>query len=237
MTTKPLTYYRGIRIKADLGLHEQIAAAVTPLLGPGSRVLDFGAGEGALSQRLADLGFDVQSVDIEVASFKASTAFERLDFNDRQAVDRFLVGHRGLYDLVIGVEVIEHVENPWQYVRDLTVLVHPGGLILITTPNVTSWYSRLKFLRTGRLHQFEDADRAYGHINPVGEDELRLIATRCDLTVLSVKPGGWLPRLWLAGGKREILWNVIAFAGTFWMKGMWDGWCLIVLCRRDATVE
>jgi SAM-dependent methyltransferase len=232
IATKPLSYYKGIRMKADTGLHDQIAEVIAPRLQASARVLDFGCGEGALSERLKDMGLDVLSVDIDADGFRASTAFERLDFNDHGQVGAFQRNHAEQFDLILGVEVIEHVENPWQYIRDLRTMVRPGGYILVTTPNVTSWLSRISFLRTGRLHQFGDSDREYGHINPIAEDELRLIAERTGLEVVAIAPGGWLPRLWLTGGLRTILWNIAGFVGTFRMKGMWDGWCLIALMRR-----
>jgi 2-polyprenyl-3-methyl-5-hydroxy-6-metoxy-1,4-benzoquinol methylase len=233
-STKPLQYYKGILIQADLGLHEQIVAAVAPRLRGRAKVLDFGCGEGALSQRFSDLGFDVCSVDSNEGSFKASTPFIGLDFNDAAAVSDLLRLHRGAFDLVLGVEVIEHVENPWQYVRDLASMAADGGLIVITTPNVTSWHSRLGFLHTGRLHQFGDADRSYGHINPIAEDELRLIVERSGLDVVEILPGGTLPRLWLAGGARMVMRNVVGYVATFWMRGMWDGWCLIAVLRKPS---
>ena len=182
---KPAQYYRGIRVKADLGLHDDVVSKLVPQLKAGSKVLDFGCGEGALSQRLADIGADVLAVDVDRDAFKASTPFVRVDFNDSSDVSRFIEGHRSVFDIVLGVEVIEHVENRWQYMRDLGSLVRVGGFVLVSTPNVTSWYSRINFLFRGRLHQFEDADREYGHINPVAADELRLIAEKSGMDVIS----------------------------------------------------
>lgn len=234
MVTKPIEYYNGIRMKADTGLHAQIARLVGQHLSPPALVLDFGCGSGALSQRLADAGYDLLSVDVDTESFVANTPFEQLDFNDAAAVSEFISRNADRFDLIIGVEVIEHVENPWQYVRDLRRLARPGGYVLISTPNVTSWYSRISFLRTGRLHQFGDNDREYGHINPVAEDELRLIAERSGLLTVALLPGGWLPRLWIARNIRGLFWNLMGFIGTFRMGGTWDGWCLIGFFQRPS---
>ena len=49
VTTKPLTYYKGIRMKADTGLHEQISDIICRNLPRGKKILDYGCGEGALS--------------------------------------------------------------------------------------------------------------------------------------------------------------------------------------------
>lgn len=126
MTTKPLTYYKGMRMKADLGEHEQIAEIIEVYFPKDARILDFGCGEGALSQRLKDKGYDVYSVDADKESFKADTPFECLDFNDKFAVEKFYERHTDEFDLVLGVEVIEHLENPWEYVRNLKALTKIG---------------------------------------------------------------------------------------------------------------
>jgi 2-polyprenyl-3-methyl-5-hydroxy-6-metoxy-1,4-benzoquinol methylase len=232
--TKPTRFYKGLRMMADPELHDEIGRVVQERLGPGSTVLDFGCGEGALSQRFSDLGYRVRSVDVNSESFGAETEFEALDFNDRAAVEEFVERNRDAFDVVLGIEVIEHVENPWQYVRDLAALARPGGIVVISTPNVTSWLSRVTFLFSGRFHQFEDNDRHYGHINPVAEDELRLICEGCGLSVESVRPSGWLPRVWLSRDPRTTLLRMFGFLASFGMRGTWDGWCIVVTARKRA---
>jgi 2-polyprenyl-3-methyl-5-hydroxy-6-metoxy-1,4-benzoquinol methylase len=233
ITTKPVEYYKDIRIMADTGLHDQLATIVAGILPKGSRILDFGAGEGALSQRLHDMGYRVHSVDVDRERFKALTDFERLNFDNPIDVGSFVMKYREAFDLVLGIEVIEHIENPWQYIRDLKALVKPGRYIIITTPNITSWYSRVNFFLKGRFHQFEDGDRHYGHINPISEDELRLICGRSGLLIEKIVPGGWLPRLWLNPSPKALLFNLFGFFGSLFMKGAWDGWCLIALIRKQ----
>jgi len=132
--------------------------------------------------------------------------------------------------------VLEHIENPWQYIRDLRDMTRPGGYLLLSTPNVTSWYSRAKFFLTGRFHQFEDGDRHYGHINPIAADELRYICDNSGLLVKQLTTGGWLPRLWLIGPLKTLLISLFGFLGSFLMQGLWRGWCIIVLAQRSADL-
>jgi 2-polyprenyl-3-methyl-5-hydroxy-6-metoxy-1,4-benzoquinol methylase len=235
-SVKPLTYYKGLRVKADFLLHQQIADAVMQITAPPARVLDYGAGEGALSERLSDLGFDVLAVDVDEPSYQGSPPFARLDFNDAAAVEAFAEAYHGEFDVVLGIEVIEHVENPWQYIRDLARLVRPGGSLVVSTPNTTSWISRMSFLRTGCFYQFLDYDRAYGHINPVSQDELRLVMEESGLRVRSVSPGGWLPRLWLSRAPLGLMTNLVGFVLSFGMRGIRDGWCIIAVAEKPATV-
>jgi 2-polyprenyl-3-methyl-5-hydroxy-6-metoxy-1,4-benzoquinol methylase len=231
---KPAEFYKGLRVKADTGLHEEIARLVRERVAPGGAILDFGCGEGALSERLSDLGYRVRSVDMDSDSFRAGTAFDHVDFNDRNSVDSYIAANGAAFDAVLGIEVIEHVENPWQLVRDLAALSRAGGLVIISTPNITSWLSRVTFLVRGRFHQFEDADRLYGHINPVAEDELLMICEKSGLVVEDVFPGGWLPRLWLSPVPRTMLLRLFGFAMTFVMRGTWDGWCIVIIANKPG---
>lgn len=191
--TKPVMYYKGIRIKADTGLHEQLEEIVLRNLDKNKKILDFGCGEGALSQRLKDDGYQIYSVDINAEDFKADTQFEALDFNNAAMVSEFYRKHHEEFDLVMGIEVIEHVENPWDYMRNLKSLVKPGGLILVSTPNITSYYSRIRFLFYGRFHQFDDVDRVYGHINPISLDEIEWIGKKLELETVDIRGGGLAP--------------------------------------------
>ena len=231
---KELETYQGILIQSDTGLHQQIAALVTEVLPPGASILDWGCGQGALSQRLADLGFRVQAVDLSAADFRASVPFENLDFNDGQQLAAFLRKYESSFDLILGVEVIEHLENPWQYMRNLRHLVKPGGFLLLSTPNITSWVSRVNFFFRGRFHQFEDADRAYGHIAPIAQDELTIICEKLGLRIVKFQPGGRLPRFWPVKNPRRMIEHLFGFLGTFFMTGYWRGWCLIALIERPG---
>lgn len=228
---KRLERYEGLVVKADTGLHDQVAAELHEALPPPARVLDLGAGQGALSARLRDLGYDVTAVDVEEDEFAAPrVSFVVVDFNDAAAVAAFADSHRETFDAVVGVEVIEHVEDQWAYVRLLASLVRPGGVVVVTTPNVTSWLGRLTFLRSGRFHQFADSDLSYGHIAPVTPWELRLILERTGLDVVRLVAAGTLPPLCLTD-------RVTAFASMAalplrpFQRGLLDGWCVLAVAR------
>ena len=127
---KNLEYYKGLLIKADCGLHNDIANVIKNALPEGGKILDFGAGEGALSARLHDLGYQVVAVDKDSASFRCqSVDFYTVDFDSTQDLSRFVVSHLETFDGVLGVEVIEHVEDQWQFVRQLKSMLKPGGLL------------------------------------------------------------------------------------------------------------
>lgn len=192
-------FYKGFLIKADLGLHDQIAEVVREKTSAGSLVLDFGAGEGALSERLFDMGYRVTAVDKDELGFKSKNCdFYPVNFDRPDEVDVFVQKHENLFDVVLGVEVIEHVQDQWRYVRQLMAMVKPGGVVLITTPNTTSWLSRVVFLITGRFHQFSDSDLSYGHINPISPWEIDLIMRGVGATNVELRSAGTLPPVYIS---------------------------------------
>jgi SAM-dependent methyltransferase len=228
-------FYNGLLVKADLDLHEQIAQRVQEEVPDGGKILDLGAGEGALSARLADLGYEVTAADKDRDNFKCTQArFSCINFDSPEEIDAFVSAHEGEFDAVMGIEVIEHVQDQWQYVRQLMKMAKPGGLILVTTPNTTSWLSRWVFFFTGRFHQFADDDLSYGHINPISPWELGLILCESGATGISVSPAGTLPPVYLTGFNKLSILSLLTLPVRPLMSGMLDGWCVMATARKPA---
>ena len=130
----------------------------------GGRALDLGAGSGTLAARLHELGFEVTAVDLNSERFKANIPFVQLDLNNP---DFCSLGDR-LFDFVTAVEVIEHLESPTAFLRNIRSLLKPDGFALITTPNMDNTPSRFRFLLTGKLHMMDE--KVPNHISPIFYD-------------------------------------------------------------------
>jgi len=156
--------YKGLKIHAASNLHRRCFSAVERLgLQESSRVLDLGAGEGAFSQRLIDAGYDVVAVELDPARFQLKCPHYSLDLNF-DFWDK--LGQQ--FDTVVAIEIIEHLSSPRHFISNCLRLLKEGGSLLLTTPNLESWLSRIKFLREGRFLWFEEEDyRSYGHITPI----------------------------------------------------------------------
>lgn len=231
---KELQYYKGILIHADLNLHDHAAALFQQYVQPNAEVLDVGAGAGAFSQRLVDLGYKVSALDTDPDKWlPRAIPFLRLDIDSGIAasVER-------TFDAACCLEVIEHVENPWNLLREIYSVLKPGGYLLLSTPNVTSFLSRAIFVMTGRFHQFDDGDLSYGHINPVSVFELEHAAQKLGWEVLEVREGGSLS-VFDFTTLRPFLWtlarNVLSGLSYAIGKGHKRGWCLFFLLRKPIS--
>lgn len=157
-------------IDLNVRIHDKVAG----LLGaePRGRLLDVGAGDGTLAARLRDEGFDVTGVDLFTDDFRAAgIEIRSANLNAGIPFDD------GEFSAVVATEVIEHLENPWHFVRELYRVTKPGGVVVLSTPNMANVYVRLWFLLTGRLYNFlESAYQGIGHITPVYLWNLRRMA-------------------------------------------------------------
>ena len=90
----------------------------------------------------------------------------------------------GEFDAVACLEGVEHMLDPPALISGLVRVTRPGGTIVISTPNIMNFYSRLQFLFTGAPYQFnpgevrdvawgEQIDR--GHISPLSYYQLRYL--------------------------------------------------------------
>lgn len=158
-------YYADRPIHAQAGVHEAVLEILKMKLPEGAQIADLGAGSGALSARLADAGFDVTAVDFELDDLPKNVRAVESDLLADDLRKRFRAQP---FDAVVAAEVIEHLSDPLRFLEFCFESLKPGGSVLITTPNISHPYSRLKFLINGRFLLFdEDAYWASGHQMPL----------------------------------------------------------------------
>lgn len=107
----------------------------------GLRLLDIGCGGGLLSEPMSRLGFSVTAVDagaanIAAASAHASAGGLSIDFRCATA-EALLAEGAGSFDVILNMEVVEHVADPAAYLASCVQLLAPGGLMILATLNRT----------------------------------------------------------------------------------------------------
>jgi 2-polyprenyl-6-hydroxyphenyl methylase / 3-demethylubiquinone-9 3-methyltransferase len=153
----------------------------------GLDILDVGCGGGLLCEPLARLGATVTGIDaaqrnITIARLHAEKSGLSIDY--QATTSEALAAQGRTFDLVLNMEVVEHVDNVPLYMKSCADLVRPGGLTLTATINRT--------LRARALAVFA-AERILRWL-PVGThdwnkfltpDEIRALLTRNGLRVIA----------------------------------------------------
>lgn len=183
--------YKGIAIRAAEGLHEDCFEIIKRYIPESARVLDIAAGEGAFSARLVDAGYEVTANDIDIASWRAS-GINKLSVDLNKPLDTQLF--HPLLDLVVAIEVIEHLQNPTKLLEDCQRLIKREGYILISTPNIMDLDSRFIFLRKGMFYHFTPQSYfATGHRTILPQWLLELLFDEVGLDIVERRFGGTHP--------------------------------------------
>ena len=152
------------------------------------RAIDLAAGSGYTSRRLAELGFAVTAYDIFTDQFvPRDIPIKKADLNQ-------CIGEPdGSVDAVLALEVIEHLENPRAFLRDIARVLREGGGLVLSTPNIVTLGSKLRFAFREELELFfNDVTRtrdsvcaeASGHISPLLPWLLEIFVQDAGLTIL-----------------------------------------------------
>jgi SAM-dependent methyltransferase len=198
-------------------LHAIAAANIhSPLPG---EALDIGSGNGELVGAIRTrFGLRTSACDYTDTLMKDPT--QRVDIVDLNA-DK-LPYLDGRFCLVTCIETIAHLDQTRPFLREIFRVLEPGGVAVVTTPNILTLPSRLRFLMTGffsRFHPLPIHERCqpHGRINPVGY--FYLAHALLETGFLDLEPGvdcyerrSWLP--WI------VLFLPMKFAGLFfWLQG------------------
>lgn len=210
--------FDGRKIMADPYIHDYVASKIKEEITRGSTILEIGSGAGAFTKRLSKMGYKVKAVDID------STEYEEIDgvefFLVKQDDDLSKIFGNEQFDAVVAIEVIEHVKNTWNFLINAKKMLSPNGKIFLTTPNLSSFYSRLVFLKEGRFFHFQGPESwKMGHINPLPFFVLEQIAKDIGLNLFFREGIGQTTILDWSKFKPRVLFTAIPRLFLFMMMG------------------
>lgn len=184
------------------------------LLGEGADgkvILDVPCGEGAFSKRMLEKGADVFSADCLNILKIPHPQFSLVDMNER------LPYADATFDAVVCIDGIEHIERPFDFIRECQRIIRPGGALIISTPNLTALRSRWRYLLTG-FHQGEKSPldesqyTPYHHLSLVSFPELRYRLHANGFRVTDVRTNRVLLVSWLYALLSPLVYLVTALA-------------------------
>lgn len=114
------------------------------------RVLDVGCANGAFLKALREKGYrNLYAADR--GNFISLSGLEEIPFQKINADFEQFPYPDNSFDTVTAFAVLEHLENPFFFVREASRLLKPEGLFVISIPNAFHIWSRLSFLLKGEL--------------------------------------------------------------------------------------
>jgi ubiquinone/menaquinone biosynthesis C-methylase UbiE len=170
--------YDGLTIKSDYRAHEKAFELFDKLMEKQSKrvVLDIATGTGAFTKRMMDHYPENEYIinDFESQSKVFDAKTHKVDLNENFSQEFGLEN----FDIVVALEIIEHLENPWNFLGEIKKILKPNGVLILSTPNSDSMLDRINYLIYGFPLYF--GERGYensgGHITPVPDWLFKKIA-------------------------------------------------------------
>jgi hypothetical protein len=197
------------KIKActDKGVHNSVLKSFLELEYPkNSKILVLGAGYGALDEKLIGCGYkDITAIDIEDRYEVNNTNFIKFDLNRD-----FDVLFENNFDCIFVVEVIEHIENIFHMIRNISNIIHKDSIVFITTPNIHRKSARFLYFLTGKLDFFREKDiHESGHIMPIFDHIFRYALEKNNLYASSLMYNRKLGSESIIGRIKSVLFNML----------------------------
>jgi 2-polyprenyl-3-methyl-5-hydroxy-6-metoxy-1,4-benzoquinol methylase len=147
-----------------------------------TRICDLGCGNGYLAWRLGQEGYTVTGMDASEQLLSIAYANYRSDrVTFRQgllgAAAGEALGGAGAFDLVVSVDVVEHLYRPASLIETADAILKPGGLLVICTP----YHGYLKNLAIAVLDRWDDHHGVHfngGHIKFFSVRTLKALANQ-----------------------------------------------------------
>lgn len=116
-------------------------------IGYRAEILDMGCGAGFLSNDLALAGHSITGIDLSTSSLKVAESRDQTKTVRYQQGDVYHVAFpRESFDVVVAMDLLEHVSDPQKVISEATRILRPGGLFFFNTfsKNPLAWLIAIK---------------------------------------------------------------------------------------------
>ena len=158
-----------------------------------NNLLDLGCGNGSLTAMFANNGITCSGTDFSESGIKiAQTAFPGVDFFQSAMHDELPNNQHAKYDVVISVEVIEHLLLPRQLFNRAKEALKPNGFLIVTTPFHGFW-KNIALALTNSFDKHWHPLRDHGHVKFFSESTLSQLFVEQGFEVIEIKRVGRIP--------------------------------------------
>lgn len=159
----------------------QIIQVIPPTLKV-KRLLDVACGAGLITIELAKKLNSTNNVGVDISKemIKKAKLLDKEKLVKWKVADIFEYKAAKTFDLVTGIDILEHIENDKEFLKTVSRL---GKFILIRTPLEKTGFST--FLRkTGIYDPWKDTEKRFGHIHHYDEQDLYSLFKSCNLKIV-----------------------------------------------------
>jgi 2-polyprenyl-6-hydroxyphenyl methylase/3-demethylubiquinone-9 3-methyltransferase len=155
-------------------------------------IFDLGCGNGSIAFFLSKNGYQVSGVDPSKEGIRhAKSEFPFLNLELGHSGDNLLVRF-GTFDFIYSLEVIEHVFDPYEFMKDVSSILNKGGYLILSTP----FHGYLKNLILSIFNKWDKHFTALwrgGHIKFWSPSTLTQLLNESGFAVIEVKRVGRVP--------------------------------------------
>jgi 2-polyprenyl-3-methyl-5-hydroxy-6-metoxy-1,4-benzoquinol methylase len=160
------------------------------------RILDLGCGNGSLSNVLAKKGYEVVGIEESEQGFTiASKNFSNCHFIQASIYDLPYATLQNSFDVVVAVEVIEHLFYPRELARAAKNCLKPNGRLILTTP-YHGYFKNIALAVSDKMDHHFHALWDGGHIKFFSVKTLSTLLETESYTDINFKFAGRFPYLW-----------------------------------------
>ena len=142
-----------------------------------AKILDVGAGHGAFSKQLHEMGYQVSACDL----FPEIFYYDQIECKKVDITQSFPYEDNS-FDMIMAIEVMEHINDHENFFKEASRILKPNGRLYISTPNILSLKSRIRFLFSGFYYSFQPLNlKNYDglqHVASLTVDQYNYIAIR-----------------------------------------------------------
>ncbi len=170
-------------------------------------VLEIGCGDGSTLRWLRGIRQVDHATGIELfadAAHQAESAFDEVVVGNIETMDLELPAER--FDLILMLDVLEHLVDPWKVVARCHQALKPGGAMVVSIPHVGHYSVVLPLLFRGRWSYADEGLLDRTHLRFFVERTAIDLMTSSGLVFEAISRNRWPPR-WLGGsGSKRMRW-------------------------------